>query len=72
MKLSFGLITTLISVALCAVVHAAPAPLCDRTNGLRGDIAARDVADSMMVDGTLDQISGLSSTIHGLGPLQTS
>lgn len=50
MKFSFGLITTLASVALCGIVHAAPAPLCDRTNGLCADIAARDVADSMMAD----------------------
>ncbi|KAJ2912455.1 hypothetical protein MD484_g7957, partial [Candolleomyces efflorescens] len=49
MKFSFHLIT-LVSVALCGIVHAAPAPLCDRTNGLCGDIAARDVADSMMAD----------------------
>lgn len=50
MKFSFHLITTLVSVALCGIVHAAPAPLCDRTNGLCADIAARDVADSIMAD----------------------
>ncbi|KAJ2924899.1 hypothetical protein H1R20_g12215, partial [Candolleomyces eurysporus] len=50
MKFSFGLITTLVSVALCGIVHAAPAPLCDATNNLCADIAARDVTDSVMVD----------------------
>ncbi|RXW13835.1 hypothetical protein EST38_g12020 [Candolleomyces aberdarensis] len=50
MKFSFGLITTLISVALCGIVRAAPAPLFDGTNGLCADIAARDVADPVMTD----------------------
>ncbi|KAJ2921463.1 hypothetical protein H1R20_g15629, partial [Candolleomyces eurysporus] len=50
MKFSFGLITTLLSVALCGIVHAAPAPLCDATNSLCADIATRDVTDSVMVD----------------------
>ncbi|RXW20976.1 hypothetical protein EST38_g4881 [Candolleomyces aberdarensis] len=50
MKFSFGMITTLASVALCGIVHAAPAPLCDATNGLCADIAARDVAESVTVD----------------------
>ncbi|KAJ2936327.1 hypothetical protein H1R20_g767, partial [Candolleomyces eurysporus] len=50
MKFSFGLITTLVSVALCGIVHAAPAPLCDGTNGLCAGVAARDVADPVMLD----------------------
>ncbi|KAJ2912452.1 hypothetical protein MD484_g7958, partial [Candolleomyces efflorescens] len=49
MKLTLRLIS-LVSIVLCAIVHAAPAPLCDRTNGLCGDIAARDVADSVVAD----------------------
>ncbi|KAJ2912451.1 hypothetical protein MD484_g7959, partial [Candolleomyces efflorescens] len=50
MKISLRLVTTLVSVALCGIVHAAPAPLCDRTSGLCGGIAGRDVADSLAVD----------------------
>ena len=61
MKFSLGLITTLVSVALCGLVHAAPTPLCD---GLCADVATRDVADSMMVDGALSQVPDLTFRIH--------
>ncbi|KAJ2912944.1 hypothetical protein MD484_g7471, partial [Candolleomyces efflorescens] len=46
MKLSLRLISTLVSVTLCGIVYAAPAPL------LRGDVTidARDVAESAMAD----------------------
>ncbi|KAJ2912937.1 hypothetical protein MD484_g7476, partial [Candolleomyces efflorescens] len=46
MKLSLRLISTLVSVTLCGIVYAAPAPI------VREDIAidARDIADSTMAD----------------------